>query len=229
MNNLEGFLIQLIASAGISTLLAAALVWLTKSFISERLKNAIASEYAGKLEVHKSNLAGQLETLKAQLQTEAGLEIERAKSSLALTAKKQELQFSRMHEKRAEAIALTFDDLSSLYTAMTNYTQMFEYNGIASRDERRNVAAISYNKFHDHFVSNRIFLPKDTADKVAQVDEQIRVLFNQFAIGVDRPNTQGRDVTEQWIKISNQLDTDIRQALTDIEDDFRNLIGGTES
>ena len=39
-----------------SSVIAAALVWLTRSWISERLKNSIRYEYDQKLESHKSQL-----------------------------------------------------------------------------------------------------------------------------------------------------------------------------
>jgi hypothetical protein len=224
VNNLEGFLAQVLASLTLSGALTATLVWLGKSVITERVKNAISHEYADKLEVVKARLATELETHKSQLQAQSGLELERAKSELALEARKEELLFTRMQEKRAEAIARTFDGLSTLYAEMTSYIQILEVAGITPRDERRQAAANAYIAFHSNFATTRIFLPRDAAEKVAAIDEEIRKLFNQFAWTVDIPNTHDHDTAERWVKISDKLHKDIQSALGEIEDHFRNLI-----
>ena len=65
-------IISILSAATVSTLLTGALLWLTKSWISERLKNAIKHEYDEKLESHKAQLKAEsdttLERLKSQLQ-----------------------------------------------------------------------------------------------------------------------------------------------------------------
>lgn len=195
------------------------------------MKTAISHEYATKLENHKNELVTELERQKLRLQTEANLDIERAKTSLGLESKKEELQFSRMHERRAEAIARIFDDLSSLCEAMREYTQAFEYTGITPRAERREAATAAYLKFHNYFVGHSIFLPKTTGDQVRAIDDEIRKLYNRFAMTVDKPPSaiQMVDTTGTWIEISDALDTKIRAALSSIEDEFRRLIGGTDS
>ena len=53
---LTEFIIQVITSASVSVALSGLLVWLTKSWISERLKHAIKAEYDEKLETHKAQL-----------------------------------------------------------------------------------------------------------------------------------------------------------------------------
>jgi hypothetical protein len=53
------FLVQLLASATVSSALAAALVWLSRLWISERLKAAIKNEYDQYLETHKAQLNAQ--------------------------------------------------------------------------------------------------------------------------------------------------------------------------
>lgn len=65
----SSYLLTLISSVGASALLTTALIWLSKNLISERLKNAIKSEYDIKLESHKSVLQAEqdraLEKLRA--------------------------------------------------------------------------------------------------------------------------------------------------------------------
>lgn len=67
--------ISIISSAAVSGLLSAGLIWLSKTWIAERMKNAIKHEYDEKLETHKALLKAQsdvsLERLRCDLQIAA--------------------------------------------------------------------------------------------------------------------------------------------------------------
>jgi hypothetical protein len=69
---MKELVLSIIASLAFSGLLTGALVFLTKSWISQRLKSAIEHEYAEKLEDYK-----------ARLKTEHDLALERLKASNA--------------------------------------------------------------------------------------------------------------------------------------------------
>ena len=66
---MEQLVLALLTSAGVSVALTAALVWLSKTWISERVKGAIQHEYEQKIEAYKAELKAQsevaLERLKA--------------------------------------------------------------------------------------------------------------------------------------------------------------------
>ena len=70
-----------IATIASSVGLSGLLVWLTKSWISERLKNAIKHEYDEKLETHK-----------AQLKREYDKEIEEFKAHLQIAAAERNIR-----------------------------------------------------------------------------------------------------------------------------------------
>ena len=64
-------LTTILVSAGASALFSGAIIWLFKSWILERLKNAIEYEYAEKLKTLEHGYNQQLEKLRAQLQSES--------------------------------------------------------------------------------------------------------------------------------------------------------------
>lgn len=68
---MNDFVTTILASASVSAALSAALVWLAKTWIGERIKDAIKHEYDQKLESHKASLKSahdrELERLKSQL------------------------------------------------------------------------------------------------------------------------------------------------------------------
>ena len=100
---LETLILQVLSSATVSVALSGILLWLTKSWISERLKNSIKSEYDQKLETHK-----------AQLKAQSDVEIEQLKSRLNRTALEHQVRFTNLDEKRAEVIAETYSLLRAL-------------------------------------------------------------------------------------------------------------------
>lgn len=77
------FTIQLISSAAVSASLSAFLILLTKSWISERLKNSIKNEYDAKLETHK-----------AQLKADADIQAERLRAQLSIAATEHKTDLS---------------------------------------------------------------------------------------------------------------------------------------
>ena len=85
-------------------MLVGAGIWLARSWLSERLKNSIRAEYDQKLETHK-----------AQLKSQSDIAIERLRADLSIATAEHNIQFARLHEKRAEVIAETYARLTELH------------------------------------------------------------------------------------------------------------------
>lgn len=206
------FVANLATSILASIVTASGFVWLAKTAISERLKNAIKSEYDQKLETHK-----------AQLKAQSDVEIERLKSALSISAAQRNLQFSKLHEQRAIIIAEAYSKLKSLYKALGDYTASFEPAGGPSRDERRKAAAVAFNELRDYIDTKTIFIPKTTSSKIDAIRIEFGTVYYDFLYKVDVLIEPGRMKT--WTDISNKIEGDIRVALTELEDEFRILLG----
>lgn len=206
------FILSLIASAGVSAGVSAALVWLAKSWISEKLKNAIKSEYDQKLETHK-----------AQLKAQSDVEIERLRSQLNITGLEHSVRFSKLHEKRAEIIAETYALLKELSFRVSDLVKIFEPAGDSSRDERRDAAAKAHEKFRSYYSASLIFFPRATASKLEEINIQFVSNFNKFVLTVE--GSKGTDTTDKWIEIFNRVNDEIPVALKELESEFRKLLG----
>ena len=107
-------ILTVISSVTISGLLTAGLIFLCKSVISERLKNAIKNEYDLKLENYKNKLKfesdANIEKLKAELRIAASDH----NSNLAITEHINNTKFSRIDSERAEAIKNLYFNLFEL-------------------------------------------------------------------------------------------------------------------
>ena len=149
---LSYFVLQLIASAGVNAALSSLIIWITKSWISERLKQSIKHEYDQKLEIHK-----------AQLKAESDVEIERLKCQLSISANERQIRFASLHERQAEVIAETYSLLKQLFTCLENYTEFFRDESDASLDVDRKQASDALDLFRSYYSKRLIFLPKGVA------------------------------------------------------------------
>ena len=109
-------IITILSSAGVSALLTAALVFLTKNWISERLKGAIKSEYDQKLETHK-----------AQLKAQSDVSLEEFKSKLQVAASERNIRLTRVFEDTVDTISGTYSRLLAFHDAVGHYTSIVEW------------------------------------------------------------------------------------------------------
>src|SRR4051812_21797780 len=109
-------LVTILSSAGVSAILAAAMVFLAKNWISERLKAAIKSEYDQQLESHKSQLKAQGDT-----------QLEQFKAQLHIAAAERSIRLTRVFEKTVETVSGTYERLLAFHDAVAEYTNVFEW------------------------------------------------------------------------------------------------------
>jgi hypothetical protein len=211
---LSYFFLQLIASAGVNAVLSSFIIWITKFWISERLKQSIKHEYDQQLEIHK-----------AQLKAESDVEIERLKCQLSISANEHQIRFASLHERQAEVIAETYSLLKQLFTCLENYTEFFRDESDASLDVDRKQASDALDLFRSYYSKRLIFLPKGVAFKLESIDKQLNSVFTEFRFGVDQVQAAGGSADSKWLDIVEILCTNITDALTDLEAEFRNLIG----
>jgi hypothetical protein len=206
------FILQLLASAAVSAGLTTALIWLTKTWISERLKASIKSEYDQRLETHK-----------AELKAQSDVELEKLRSQLTIAASEHEIRFSRLHEERAQVIAKTYSLLKELFSRLSEYVQIFEPLAGPSRQERCIAANNAHRDFHVYYTRKLIFFPKDVARKLEQIDADCVLVFGEFALHVELSPDPNRPI--KWAEIFERVQTEIRAALSELEDHFRRLLG----
>jgi hypothetical protein len=211
MKDFQDFLLYILFSGVLSTLLASIVLWLGRTWISERLRQSIKSEYEAKLESHK-----------AQLKAQNDVELERLRSELNLRATEHQVTFSRLHEKRADVIAQTYSLLRTTHDAIKDYTKAFEPAGDRPREERRKIAAEAQNAYYAYYSKNQIFLPRSATDLLEILNQSTVQIFNRFLFSVDQD--PGGKISE-WIKISEQVGGPYQTALNELESAFRKILG----
>jgi hypothetical protein len=160
-------IVTILSSAAISGLLSAALIFLSKTWISERLKGAIKSEYDQKLETHK-----------AQLKAQSDVSLEEFKAKLQLAASERNIRLTRVFEDTVDAISGTYSRLLALSDAVAHYTTIVEWGNTPPKEERRKIVGQTYKELLDFYRPRRPFLPK----KVIQKIDELRTRLDKTTI-----------------------------------------------
>jgi hypothetical protein len=213
------FAVQLITSAAISSLLAAAIVWLAKSWITERLKHAIKNEYDEKLETHK-----------AQLKAQSDIETERLRSQLNITAAEHQVRFSRLHSKRAEVIAELYSLLVQAYWDTSSFVSPMEWTGEPDKKQKYVTAMNAIADFFRFFDKNRIYLPEVLCEKLETFVQTMRhkaigfgvyVHYDDAAMSTDSLEKKHNAWTGAW----EYFEKEVPSARKALEHELRNILG----
>jgi len=217
---MKDLIISILSSAAVSALLTAALIWLSKTWIGERMKNAIKHEYDQKLATHQ-----------AQLEAESEIAIEKLRSQLQIVAAERGTRFTRVFDETAETVATTFAKLLAFHDAVGRYTSIFETAGMGSKEERRKIVADRYAEFLDYFRPRRLYLPKETADQIQDFHGKVHSAAMDFMFGVEMGGDERSRIPDRdtWMKVDDFMRKEVPPILALLEDDFRKILGTYET
>lgn len=159
----------------------------------------------------------------SELKAKADVTIEQLKNELQLKTIEHQIRFSRLHEKSAETIAETYSLLQSYLHAVADYVKVFEMTGEKSKAMRRDAVNAALKEFREYFVKRQIFLPKETARRIRELDEKLYQSAQHFAIKIEGRETTAS--TEDWMKAFSSVNEEIPPILERLEEEFRKLLG----
>ena len=208
-------LITILSSVGFSGLLSAAIIFLAKSWISERLKNAIKHEYDEKLETHK-----------AKLKCESDREIEHLKTQLQIAAAERNIRLSRVFERTAETIAATYAKLLAFYQTAQDYMQPGPSGGADRKQLGRNLQNKA-NEFVQYFLPNKLYIRRGTAEKIWDFSNTLQRMIRMFdmSAALEAGLPANREVTERMDTNLENLHERVPALLAQLEDDFQEELG----
>ncbi len=153
-----------------SGLLTAALVFLAKNWISERLKNAIKSEYDLKLENHRADLKREsdreIERLKSELKRDSDREIEHLKGQLQIIAAERNIRLTRVFDETAKQIATIYAKLWELKEAADDFTILISARNDPNKDTLLGIFNKTLGDVVRYVRLNQIYLPQATNQKL---------------------------------------------------------------
>lgn len=217
--SLSEFSVQLLSSAAVSAFLSGFLIWLTKSWISERLKNSIKNEYDERLETHK-----------AQLKAQADIESERLRSQLSIAATEHQVKFSRLHDKRAEVIAALYGLLVQAHWDAGSFISPIELGGEPTKKEKYVTAMNAIADFFRSFEKNKIYLPSELCDLLEKFVQTMRQKVIGFGVYVQidegtMASQSYQKKLEAWTASWEYFDKEVPVARAALEQELRSILG----
>jgi hypothetical protein len=209
-------LINILSSGVFATALTGALAFLGRNWISERIKTAIQHEYNEKLETHKAQLRSQTDT-----------EIVRLKAQLEVAAAERSFRYSHVVEKVADAIAATHKALVDLKNVIVAYTLFLEGQQDDKKRELTNAVEQTRTEFETLFQKNRLYIPRDTAEKIRALVQALSAYQRKYGylVAAEKSGAKNLAVLEHVGDNVTKLMCDIQNLLTALEDDFQRLLG----
>lgn len=206
--------IESIVSAALTS---GVLLWLTKTWLSERLRSSIQHEYSQ-----------ELETFKARLKAESDVSLERLRADLQIASARRNIEYSRIHEKRLEVISEISGKIADLQQAAASYTSMFEWNDGPTKEERRKAFAEVFGDFNKYFRPRRLFLPSTLAEKIEDFRTGLYRISIDFMIHVEQGLKHSTDPgrqTDKWMEASKYTSEEAPRLIVELEEEFRKILG----
>ncbi len=148
------------------------------------------------------------------------------KSNLDKAIKTHEIIFTNLQEKRANIIAETYALLKTVYMTLAEHVAIFEHGGMPTREERRKMAFEAHEAFASYYRRKLIFFPKKIAEHIESIDREMIRAFNEFDIYIEKTREINKNIdVEKWLKINNNVKNEIAIALSELESEFRKLLG----
>lgn len=207
-----------------ATMIAVAVVF---AFLG---KYAINFIYDSLIEGRKKQLAEELEEFKSGLERDS----RSFQHQLDIKLDRYNVQFSRLHEERANIIKQMHTKLLEVHSAVSDYTAIGRViksgedtnKAEEARIERANKAIFDINNFTQE---NCIYFEKPLATKL----EKIRNAYYSTAIDYmflkQSQQYAGHDEymknVDKWKDINEKIRGELQNALKELEDEFRKLLG----
>ena len=234
MDLIGAFAIDVLTSASVSVFLTAALVFLFKGLIGERMKGAIQHEYNEKLETAKAQLRAttetEIESFKAKLKAEADVALEQLKSSLTIQAHERNVTVSGKLERRFEAISAIYSPLRTFIEAASFLVTPAQGPGSRPTPQERSDALVqAQEEFREAFHQHGIFLTQKLSDEITAIERKIVGTANVFSMMVDPTGVNNdHEHFKNWKQARDDIEVEVRNALRHLEEALRALMGDSE-
>jgi hypothetical protein len=122
-----------------------------------------------------------------------------------------QIKFSSLHEKRAEIIAETYALVRDVYNEVSNYSS---HGG--NTHDNLNKVELSLKNLSDYYPKRRIFISYDVAEKIDLFRLELSRIVQEIEVS-------GPDY--YFSSMYDRVRNDASETLSDLEKDFRDLLG----
>jgi len=205
-------------------LAGAALAWLMRGWISERLKQSIKSEYDTELENLKANLKRDNDVYLAELSAKHAEARQIFDHNLQLARLEHQVKFAGTYQEILKAIKGIHAKLIELQQAVNAYTNIFEFANDDSKEERREKVGQLITGFWEAFNPNRIFFSETLDEEIVTYVQFVTNKSIEFMTKVEK-QSDNLDNIDDWNRINLEAKELWSTALKSIRLQFRSILG----
>jgi ribosome-associated translation inhibitor RaiA len=181
---------SIIASAGVGGAVAAAIVWLGKTWISTRIEAATRHDFAVKLE-----------QVRADMSRQHAVAIEQFKSDCRRDLEQRIIKFERLHERAADAIEGIYARLHGFLRAVQDYVTLFQGPEVQEqKNENARRVVQAKTDLLEYYTAKRIYLSEGTTTKIDEFIDTVFEMAFDFRLRVVERMGRGDDI-EKWTEI----------------------------
>lgn len=205
----------IIKSTSISFLLCAVLLWLTRTWLSERIKRSIKYEYDSKIELIRTIL---------KLETEQTLE--RLKADLQL----HQIRHSKLIDQRAQVIKQLHEKIDILARNLYSLVKPLQFANEKSIEEKNDEVFQAGKDLEYFYRANMIFFPKNLCDQIVEIQKIMASGEHWFISGYryskNPVSSKAAQQYSEWmLKACESFEKKVPPLKEAIEDEFRKLLG----
>ena len=173
-----------------------------------------------------------LESFKLKLASSANVELERLRADLKVVTATQERSGTLLVEKRAEVVAELYRRLVDLFIAAGSFCAIVELSGEPSKQEKAEALGKVTSEYLSYYRYNKIYFSADLCKKLDHVFESIHkpsIKFHVWSGMKDAGGDSYERYSNAWSDAWKAMEEEVPKVLSEIEDEFRKLLGHTEN
>lgn len=201
---------SILENIGITGIIVGAISYLAKS-ITDNL-------FSKKLTEHQTDLEKQNHRY-----------LERFKTSLQIEAKERELQFSKLHQKRAEVIENLYQLIVDASFFVKSFLSPLTLPHEPNKEEKAKIAFEKLWEMTNYYDRNRIYFEKELCDVLDKFINDIREPARKFKSALRYEDSLYKELLlkldEIWDQSWDKFTQEVEPAKAELENEFRRILG----
>lgn len=154
-------------------------------------------------------------------------DLQRFKSELEQESFERRERFSLIHQRRAEVIATLYGKIARTKALTADLVGIFQQGGQSLIEKKKRVSDV-YNDMSSYYFENRLFLPRETAEKTEQLVMTLRDVLIEFDTAQMGNDEYKPDKSGLWKQAYQRLRDEVPPILEELEGEFKDILGFIE-
>lgn len=158
-------------------------------------------------------------------------DFEKYKLNLQNLIEEHKVRFSKLHEERALVIKNMYQKLVTAFDSIHSLVRPMQWAGEKNTGEKMKIAVTDTNEFILYYSQNKIYFSKGTCASLENITKELKGTIATFQTkeflkeDLQYNKNASKEHMDHWMKAWDKIDKEIPTALTNLEDEFRLILG----